>query len=142
MAKEATDSLREHLGNLLSMQGAHITFGAAVENFPVAARGVKPVGAPHSAWELLEHMRLAQADILDFSRNPEYQDRRFPDDYWPPTATPPSEEAWDASVCSFQADLAAVQKLIADASHDLFALIPHGNGQALLREALVVADHN
>lgn len=142
MAKEATDSLRKHLGDLLSMQGAHITFDEAVENFPVAARGVKPAGAPHSAWELLEHMRLAQADILDFSRNPEYRERQFPDDYWPASVNPPSEAAWDASVSSFQADLAAMQKLIANSSHDLFASIPHGTGQTLLREALLVADHN
>ncbi len=142
MAKEATESLRKHLDNLLSMQGAHIAFDPAVENFPVAARSVKPAGAPHSAWELLEHMRLAQADILDFSRNSEYRDRQFPDDYWPPSVMPPNDEAWDASVHSFQEDLAALRKLIADASHDLFASIPHGNGQTLLREALLVADHN
>lgn len=142
MAKEAIDSLRKHLGNLLSMQGAHITLDAAVEDFPVAARGVKPAGAPHSAWELLEHMRLAQADILDFSRNPEYRDKRFPVDYWPPSVKPPSEKAWKTSVHSFQEDQAAIQNLMSDASHDLFASIPHGSGQTLLREALLVADHN
>lgn len=142
MAKEVADSLRKHLNSLLSMQGAHITFDAAVENFPAAARGVKPPGAPHSAWELLEHMRLAQADILDFSRNPGYRDKRFPDDYWPPSVEPASEEAWNTAVRLFREDLAAIQKLMSDPSHDLFAAIPHGNGQTLLREALVVADHN
>jgi hypothetical protein len=142
MEKQETVSLRKHLDNLLRMKGAHLSFEEAVADFPAALRGAKPAGAPHSAWELLEHMRLAQEDILDFSRNPNYQEKKFPDDYWPAAAAPPSEEAWTGSVEQFQSDLREMRALIADARHDLMAKIPHGKGQTLLREALLVADHN
>ncbi len=142
MAKTATVSLRKHLENLLRMEGAHIDFQTAVGDFPVALRGVKPLGAPHSAWELLEHMRLAQEDILDFSRNPDYREKKWPDDYWPSAAEPPDEAAWKASVDQFQRDMKEMLKLIADTKLDLLAKIPHGQGQTLLREALLVADHN
>jgi hypothetical protein len=124
------------------MEGAHLSFAEAVADFPVALRGVKPKGAPHSAWQLLEHMRLAQEDILDFSRNPAYREKKFPDDYWPATASPPDDKAWDRSVKQFESDLAEMQALVADTKHDLLAKIPHGQGQTLLREALLVADHN
>jgi DinB superfamily len=142
MPKQPTVGLRQHLANLLRMKGAHLTFQAAVADFPVHLRGATPPGAPHSAWQLIEHMRLAQEDILDFSRNPEYQAREFPDDYWPATTTPPSDAAWDASVKRFQSDMQEMQALIADTKNDLLANIPHGKGQTLLREALLVADHN
>jgi len=142
MAKQETISLRKHVADLLRMKGAHVTFDAAVSGFPVAQRGQKPPGAPHSAWQLLEHMRIAQEDILDFSRNPKYQDKKFPDDYWPATEAPPSEEAWDQSIQQFHSDLKEMQELIADTKHDLLAKIPHGKGQTLLREALLIADHN
>jgi hypothetical protein len=142
MASQTDASLRKHLDNLLRMNGAHLAFDEAVADFPLALRGAKPAGAPHSAWELLEHMRIAQEDILDFSRNPGYKDKTFPDDYWPSTESPPSEAAWDESVRQFQRDLKEMQALIAEAGHDLFAKISHGQGQTLLREALVVADHN
>ena len=140
MANE--ESLRVHLDNLLRMEGAHLAFDAATDDFPAKLRGAKPPGVAHSAWELLEHMRIAQEDILDFSRNPDYRDKTFPNDYWPPTAEPPSEAAWNESVQQFQTDLAEMRELIADTAQDLFATIPHGSGQTLLREALVVADHN
>lgn len=142
MAKQETFSLRKHLADLLRMKGAHLAFDAAVADFPVALRGIKPHGAPHSAWELLEHMRIAQEDILDFSRNPKYQYKNFPDDYWPATEAPPSGEAWDKSVQQFQSDLKEMQELIAETKHDLLAKIPHGKNETLLREALLVADHN
>lgn len=142
MGNQDNPSLRKHLDNLLQMEGAHISFDDAVTDFPAALRGTKPPGAPHSAWELLEHLRLAQEDILDFSRNPAYVDRTFPDDYWPASPEPPSEEAWHQSVRQFQQDLAEMRALIADEAHDLYAPLPHGTGQTLLREALVVADHN
>jgi len=142
MPKQSTASLRQHLANLLRMKGAHLTFQSAVADFPAHLRGVKPPGAPHSAWQLLEHMRLAQQDILDFSRNPAYQERRFPDDYWPAGEAPSSEESWDASVRQFQSDLEEMQALVADTRHDLLAALPHGQRQTLLREALLVADHN
>jgi hypothetical protein len=142
MGKQDTASLRTHLDNLLRMEGAHISFDAAVTGFPASMRGAKPAGAPHSAWELLEHMRIAQQDILDFSRNPGYRDKTFPHDYWPPSEAPPSEQAWQQSIQQFQSDLTEMRELIADPDHDLFTRIPHGTGQTLLREALLVADHN
>jgi len=142
MGNQDDTSLRRHLDNLLGMDGAHISFDAVVADFPAALRGAKPAGAPHSAWELLEHMRIAQEDILDFSRNPAYRDKAFPEDYWPASAEPASREAWQQSVQQFQKDLTEMRALIADTAHDLFARIPHGTGQTLLREALLVADHN
>lgn len=142
MPKQTTASLRSHLANLMRMKGAHLTFQEAVQKFPVDRRGVKPPGAAHTAWQLLEHMRIAQQDILDFSRNPAYREKKFPDDYWPAAEAPPSEEAWNASVEQFQNDLNEMQTLVADTKHDLLAPIPHGTGQTLLREALLVADHN
>ena len=142
MPKLETISLRKHLAELLRMKGAHLSFYDAVSDFPPALRGVKPPGAPHTAWQLLEHMRLAQEDILDFSRNPKYKEKTFPDDYWPTTETPPSEQAWAHSIATFQEDLKQVQELVADTKHNLLAKIPHGTGQTLLREALLVADHN
>lgn len=142
MAKQETISLRKHLADLLDMKGAHLTFEAALSDFPVQLRGAKPPGAPHSAWQLLEHMRIAQEDILDFSRNPSYRDKTFPDDYWPATEAPPSDQAWDGSMQQFQNALKEMQALIADTKHDLLARIAHGKGQTLLREALVLADHN
>jgi DinB superfamily len=142
MPKQPTVSLREHLANLLNMEGAHVAFAETVTDFPAHLRGVKPKGAPHSAWQLLEHMRLAQEDILDFSRNPDYKEKKFPDDYWPAAVAPQNEAAWDESVRQFQHDLKEMHALIADTKHDLLAAIPHGDGQTLLREALLVADHN
>jgi hypothetical protein len=142
MPKQETLSLRKHLASLLNMKGAHVNLVAAVADFPVAMRGAKPQGAPHTAWQLLEHMRLAQEDILDFSRNPQYREKKFPDDYWPANEAPPGEDAWDKSILQFQKDLKEMQDLLADTRHDLLAKIPHGSGQTLLREALVLADHN
>jgi hypothetical protein len=142
MAKQQTFSLRKHLADMLRMKGAHATFEEALAGFPVALRGARPPGAPHSPWQLLEHMRIAQEDILDFSRNPGYREKKFPDDYWPPTEAPSDEEAWERSRQAFQKDLKDMQDLIADTRHDLLARIPHGKEQTLLREALLVADHN
>jgi hypothetical protein len=135
-----SDPLRKQLHELLGMKGAHVDFDSAVAGFPVELRGKKIKGAPHTAWQLLEHLRIAQEDILDFSRNGDYQEKKFPDDYWPESATPPDEGAWDESAAAFRKDLKAMEKLVAEG--DLMARIPHGTGQTLLREALLVADHN
>lgn len=140
MQHQESESIHKHVNNLLRMEGAHLSFAEAVAGFPKALRGAKPAGVPHSAWELLEHMRLAQEDILDFSRNPHYQERKFPDDYWPASPEPPDDAAWDKSVKQFERDLKEMEKLVA--SEDLLAKFPHGQGQTLLREALLVADHN
>jgi hypothetical protein len=136
------DPLRKHLLDLLSSSHAHADFDAAVAGFPVRRAGDKPAGADHSAWDLLEHMRLAQWDILEFSRNPKHVSPDWPAGYWPPAPSPPGAAAWRNSIKSFHMDLKAMQKLIADPAVDLFAPIPHGDGQTILREALLVADHN
>ena len=136
------DPIRKHLLDLLRMKGAHLNFEETTGGFPAALRGIKPKGAPHTPWQLLEHLRIAQWDILDFSRNPDYKEMKFPDDYWPKTEAPPDDAAWDQSIERFQQDLKAMEKLISDPHTDLTARIPHGNGQTLLREALLVADHN
>ena len=136
------DPLRKHLLALLRMEGAHLSFDEAVKGFPVKLRGAKPKGAPHTPWQLLEHLRIAQWDILDFSRNPAYQEMKWPDDYWPNTEVPPDAAAWDHSVEQFRSDLKSMEELVSDASVDLTARIPHGTGQTVLREALLVADHN
>jgi hypothetical protein len=127
---------------LLKGRDAHADFEAAIKDFPVELRGKTPKGAEHSAWELLEHLRIAQWDILDFSRNPEYKAREWPREYWPETQAPPNASAWTKSVKAFQKDLQTMCDLVVDEKTDLFAKIPHGDGQTILREALVAADHN
>ena len=134
--------LREHILYLLRGGGAHGNFDDAVADFPSKLRGAKLERLPYTAWQLLEHVRLAQWDILDFSRNPEYREKKFPDDYWPKTEAPPNEEAWKKSVAAFRHDLKEMQKLVENPKTDLFAKIAWGNGQTILREALLVADHN
>jgi hypothetical protein len=139
----STDTvLREHLISLLTQPNAHVTFEKAVKGLAPELRGKRPRGADHTAWELLEHLRIAQWDILDFCVNPNYQHLSWPDAYWPATPAPPDEKAWDKSVRTFRRDLKAMCKLLADPETDLFAVIPHGKGQTILREALLVADHN
>ena len=134
--------LRQHLVSLLREGHAHATFEAAIADLPANLRGKKPAGASHSAWEILEHLRIAQWDILEFSRNAKHVSPHFPSGYWPKSVAPPSEAAWNKAVKAFQADKDAIQKLILDPATDLVARIPHGDGQSILREALLVADHN
>ena len=135
-------SLRQHLVALLKGGSAHATFDAAVKDFPANLYGKRPKGAAHSSWEVLEHMRIAQWDILEFSRNAEHVSPEFPDGYWPKTPAPADATAWTKSVQSFGADLKAMVALAENESVDLFARIPHGEGQTILREVLVLADHN
>jgi hypothetical protein len=134
--------LRSHVLYLLRGGGAHIDFEAAVADLPARLRGANPVGVPHSPWRLIEHMRIAQWDILEFCRNPGHVSPDFPDGYWPSGDAPPSPSAWDNSLAAFRADAKAIQAMVADDSTDLLAPIPHGDGQTVLREALLVADHN
>lgn len=139
----ATDSdLRQHVLNLLQGGNAHATFDDAVKNFPPDLRGKKPRGAEYSAWQLLEHLRIAQWDILEFSRDPKHQSPDWPSGYWPAKPAPPDDKAWDKSVRAFRRDLKELSEMVADESIDLFARIPHGDGQTVLREALLAADHN
>jgi hypothetical protein len=135
-------SLREHLDYLLRGGGAHLDFEASIADLPARLRGAKAPGVPHSPWRLLEHLRIAQWDILEFSRNPRHVSPKFPEGYWPDGDTPSDSAAWDRSVAGFKADLQALCDLIADPAVDLFAPIKHGAGQTILREALLVADHN
>jgi len=137
-----SNALRKHLLYLLGGGGAHVDFDSAVAGWPAQLRGKKPKGLPHTAWELLEHMRIAQWDILDFSRNPKHVSPEWPEGYWPETDAPPGPAAWNKSVSTFQADLKAMMSLVKGPRRDLFAKIPHGDGQTLLREALLLADHN
>jgi hypothetical protein len=140
MEKDA--ALRQHLLDLLQAGNAHAVFQDVIKNFPAELRGKRPKGAPHSPWELLEHMRLAQWDILEFSRDPNHKSPAFPDGYWPKQPEPADERAWDRSVKAFFQDLNSLCVLVADDATDLYARIPHGEGQTLLREALLTADHN
>jgi len=135
-------ALRQHLVELLTGGHAHATFDAAVNNLPPALRGKRPKGAGHSPWEILEHLRIAQWDILEFSRDPRHVSPEFPDGYWPASAAPPDDKAWDKSVRAFRRDLKAMCALVEDPATDLFARISHGDGQTILREALLAADHN
>jgi hypothetical protein len=137
-----SDALRQHLLDLLRGHNAHADFEAVMADFPSRLRGVKPPGAPHTGWQLLEHMRVAQWDILEFSRDAKHKSPPWPDGYWPKTEAPPSAASWNNSLRSFRADLKAMAKLVADKQTDLFARIPHGSGQTILREALLIADHN
>ena len=134
--------LREHLVELLNGGSAHVAFNDIVKDMPEKLRGVKPEGLPHSAWMLLEHLRIAQWDILEFSRNARYIAPKWPEEYWPSTDAPPSAAAWDKSVQQFRKDLKAMQDLVTNPKTDLYARIPWGDGQTILREALLLADHN
>ena len=135
-------SLRDHLLYLLRDGGAHLSFDAAIAGIPDDMRGARVDGVPHTPWRLLEHMRIAQWDILEFSRNPRHVSPPWPEGYWPEGSHPPDEAAWGRSIEAFRADLQAMQDLVADPATDLFARIPHGDGQTILREALLIADHN
>jgi DinB family protein len=135
-------SLREHLLYLLRDGGAHAGFDDAVGDWPVQLAGVKVANFPHTVWMLLEHLRLAQWDILEFSRNPKHASPKWPEGYWPESESPPSEKAWRSSIVAFKKDLRAVAQLVASEQTDLYAKIPWGDGQTILREALLVADHN
>jgi len=134
--------LRQHLAYLLKGGGAHIQFHDVVKRFSAGIRGVKPAGTPHTAWQLVEHMRIAQWDILEFSRNGKHVSPQWPAGYWPESEAPPTRSAWSASLREFERDLKAMIGLVSKPSTNLYARIPHGEGQTILREALLVADHN
>ena len=134
--------LRQHLLELLTGGQAHATFDDIIKDLPPKLRGAKPANFPHSPWMLLEHLRIAQSDILDFSTNPKYKHRKWPDSYWPNSPAPPNAAAWNKSLRDFRADLKAIKTLIANRHTDLYARIPWGTGQTILREALLAADHN
>jgi hypothetical protein len=142
MAMQKDKSLRQHLLDLLNGGNAHANFDRVVKDLPADLRGKTPKGAEHSPWEILEHLRIAQWDILEFSRNAEHKSPEFPRGYWPASVEPPDDKAWDKSVRAFRKDLRALCDLVADETTDLYAHIPHGDGQTILKEALLTADHN
>ncbi len=135
-------ALRQHLLNLLRSRDAHLDFDRVIAGWPVRLRGVRPSGMTHTAWQLLEHLRIAQWDILEFSRNSKHVSPPFPKGLWPATDAPPDKNAWERSIKAFRRDLKAIAKLVAAPSTGLLAPIAHGEGQTILREALLVADHN
>jgi len=134
-------ALRDHAAKLLDWGDAHVTFEKAVGGIPPRLRGVVPPGLEHSAWELVEHLRIAQADILEFCRSAKYKEKKWPDDYWPTAPAPKTAGAWTASAAAFRRDRRALQRLAKDRSIDLVSPIPHGTGQTYLREILLIADH-
>jgi uncharacterized damage-inducible protein DinB len=131
--------LRAHLQRLLAWEDAHAGFDAAVDGIPAGARGRRPEGLPRSPWELVEHIRIAQRDILEFCTRADYQELDWPGEYWPAPGSTPSDDEWERSIAAYRADREALQRLADEA--DLLAAVPQGNGQTYLRELLLVADH-
>jgi DinB superfamily len=142
MQEDHLKNLRTQLVDLLKGGNAHISPEKVIPDFPERLRAVKVAKFPHTAWQLLEHLRIAQWDILEFSRNGDHESPPWPSGYWPKTEAPPDRHAWGKSMDHFFADLKAMEQLVANPDTDLFAKIPHGEGQTILREALVLADHN
>jgi len=142
MSNEQDAALREQLVALLKGGGAHVHFMDAVENFPAAKRGTYAQGLAHTGWQLLEHARIAQWDILEFSRNVAHVSPEFPEGYWPKTPAPANDDEWNDSIAAFKRDLREMIRLVENPKTDLYAPIAHGQGQNILREALVLADHN
>ena len=138
---DPNQALRDHLIKLLGGGHAHVTFQDALAGWPPELRGAKAPGQPFTPWRLLEHIRIAQWDILEFSKNAKHVSPAWPAEYWPESDAPPDAGAWDKSVAQVERDLRGMQRLVRDPRTDLFARIPHGSGQTVLREALLVADH-
>jgi hypothetical protein len=134
--------IRQQLARVLDWEDAHAGYDAAVRHFPPDLRGVRPAGLAHSAWELIEHLRITQRDILDFCQATAYQALRWPQDYWPASPHPPAPKAWDTSVAAFQTDRRALKQMAVNPGLDLMAVVLHGTDQTYLRELLLVADHN
>src|SRR4029079_10350915 len=142
MADKNNAALREHLVKLLTEAQAHTTFDDAVKGLDPELYGEVPKGAELSPWQILEHLRIAQWDIVEFSRNAKHASPKWPEGYWPKENAPADEKVWNKSVRAFKRDLEEMIDLIRDEKTDLFAKIPHGEDQTILREALLIADHN
>ena len=139
---DSDKQLRQQLAKALDWAEAHADLAASVKDFPAELRGKVPAGLPHSAWQLLEHIRIALWDIYEFSRGAQHKSPAWPEGYWPKTAAPANDEAWEDSLASINENLKGMRNLITDPKHDLLAPIEGGSGQTLLREALLIADHN
>jgi hypothetical protein len=135
-------AIRRQLVTLLSGEGAHVSFDDAIKGLPPKLRGAKAPGQPHTPWRLIEHLRIAQWDILEFSRDRKHKSPDWPEGYWPKTDALPSARDWNKSIAQFRRDLKAMQKLVLDPKTDVFAPILHGQGQTVLREAVLLIDHN
>src|SRR5216684_423262 len=141
-AMHKLDPLRQHLIDLLTKAEAHVDLRSAIEDFPAQMAGRKPQGAPHTPWQLLEHIRIVQWDIVRFIADPDHKSPKFPKGYWPAKDAPADNDAWQHSVKQILSDLDELCQILRDPKRDLFGPIPHGTGQTVLREALLVADHN
>ncbi|GAB3650595.1 DinB family protein [Echinicola sediminis] len=137
-----SDTIRKHLSRLLQWEDAHVNFDTAIDGIPEELRGVQPQGLSYSPWQLLEHLRIAQHDILDFCQNPDYKELAWPEEYWPKSIAPASKDEWENSIGQYRSDREALIKMATNPNLDLAATIPHGSGQSYLRELLLVADHN
>jgi hypothetical protein len=135
-------SLQQHLLYLLKGDGAHVDFEAAVKDLPAELHGKRPQGAGHSPWEVLEHLRICQWDVLESLRTPGHASPEFPAGYWPATQTPPDAHAWEKSVSAFRGDFETIVALVSAPSTDLLAPLPQGEGQTVLRKLMMLADHN
>jgi hypothetical protein len=133
---------RAQLVKLLDFEEAHVGFDRAVKGIPLKLLGRLPPGAEHTLWQLVEHLRIAQADILEFCRTSKYKEKKWPDEYWPAAGGPRNGVVWNKALVDYRRDRKALQRMAADPKVDLFATIPHGTGQTYLREILLVADHN
>jgi len=136
------NSLREHMLYLLNGDGAYLEFDQVIQDFPAAARGQRPQGSPHSPWEVLEHLRIAQRDVLESINNPSHTSPDFPTGYWPSSANPPNKESWEQSAAAYRADLKTLTEMVTDSSRDLLAPLPNGDGQTTLRKVFMAVDHN
>lgn len=135
-------ALREQLVTLLTGSNAHQSFDEAIHELPAGLRGVKPDKLPYSIWQLVDHIRIAQSDILEFTRDPSYRSPPWPAGYWSPDAAPADEASWQQAVDQIRRDRDAFVALLYDRDQDLYTPFAHGDGQNLLREALLIADHN
>jgi hypothetical protein len=133
--------LREHLVELLGPGGAHVSFDKAIAGLPAKLRGKKPSNIPHSPWRLVEHMRIAQEDILEFTRDARHESPEWPEEYWPDGDAPPSAKAWDEAIRKYRADRKAMIAIVRSSKTDLLAPLPHGQGQTVAREAMLLSDH-
>ena len=139
---QSDNALRDHVRYVLRGEGAHVAFDDFTAGFPIELCGQSVEGLPYTAWQVLEHMRIAQWDILEFSRDAKHVSPKWPEGYWPPKQQVGTPELWQESVEKFRSELKQMEDLVADPSTNLLAKISHGTGQTILREALLIADHN
>jgi hypothetical protein len=137
----ADHDLRAQLAKILDWKEAHAGFDKSIDGLPIRSRGLRAPGLPHSVWELVEHIRIAQQDILSFCRDEQYKELEWPLAYWPAKPMPADAQAWDDSVVAYHRDVEALKAMAVDPAIDLFARVPRGTGQTYLRELLLVADH-